>query len=206
MAFYRTTGKRILDVSLSATCLLLTLPLILTVALLIRAILGSPILFAQQRPGLNGRPFLLYKFRTMSDARGRSGEQLADESRLTAFGSWLRRSSLDELPQLWNVLRGDMSLVGPRPLLMEYLPLYDERQARRHDVRPGVTGWAQVNGRNALSWPQRFELDVWYVERLSFKLDMKIVGLTALRLIRPQGISEPGRATMSKFTGNLRDE
>jgi len=185
---------------------LLTLPLILTVALLIRAILGSPILFVQQRPGLNGRAFLLYKFRTMTDARGRNGEQLADESRLTAFGAWLRRLSLDELPQLWNVLRGDMSLIGPRPLLMEYLPLYDERQARRHDVRPGVTGWAQVNGRNAVSWRQRFEFDVWYVEHLSFALDMRILGLTALRLVRPQGISEPGRATMSKFTGNLRDE
>jgi len=206
MAFYRNTGKRILDVSLSATGLLLTLPLILTVALLIRAILGSPILFVQQRPGLNGRAFLLYKFRTMTDARGRNGEQLADESRLTAFGAWLRRLSLDELPQLWNVLRGDMSLIGPRPLLMEYLPLYDERQARRHDARPGVTGWAQVNGRNAVSWRQRFEFDVWYVEHLSFALDMRILGLTALRLVRPQGISEPGRATMSKFTGNLRDE
>src|SRR5688572_16993826 len=206
MSFYRTTGKRILDVSLSATGLALTLPLILVVAALVRAALGSPILFAQQRPGLNGRPFVLYKFRTMTDARAHDGEPLGDAARLTRFGAGLRKLSLDELPQLWNVLKGDMSLVGPRPLLMEYLPLYDARQARRHDVRPGVTGWAQVKGRNALTWPEKFELDVWYVEHASFATDMKILALTLLRLVRPHGIAEPGSATMSRFTGAPRHD
>ena len=203
-SIYGTTGKRILDVVLSAAGLALTLPVILVVALLVRATLGPPILFAQQRPGLHGRPFLLYKFRSMNDARAPGGHVLPDDARLTAFGAWLRRMSLDELPQLWNVLKGEMSLVGPRPLLMEYLPLYDGRQAKRHDVRPGITGWAQVNGRNALSWEEKFELDVWYVEHLSFKVDMNILGFTLLRIVRPSGISEPGAATMSKFTGNVR--
>jgi len=205
-SIYGNTGKRILDVVLSAAGLLVTLPLILVVALLVRASLGSPILFAQQRPGLRGRPFLLYKFRSMSEARAPGGQVLTDEARLTAFGAWLRKLSLDELPQLWNVLKGEMSLVGPRPLLMEYLPLYNPRQAQRHDVRPGITGWAQVNGRNALSWDEKFELDVWYVEHLSLKVDMNILGLTLLRIVRPSGISEPGAATMSKFTGNARRE
>ena len=206
MSFYRSTGKRILDVSLSATGLLLTLPLLLVVALLVRAILGSPVLFAQERPGLDGRPFVLYKFRTMTDARAADGQILADQARLTAFGAWLRKLSLDELPQLWNVLKGDMSLVGPRPLLMEYLPLYDARQARRHEVRPGVTGWTQVNGRNALTWAQKFDFDVWYVDHVSFDTDLKILWLTVLRLIRPHGIAQPGSVTMPKFTGNARDE
>ena len=206
MSFYRTAGKRILDVSLSATGLVLTLPLVLVVAALVRAILGSPILFAQERPGLKGRPFVLYKFRTMTDARAASGEHLGDAARLTLFGAWLRKSSLDELPQLWNVVRGDMSLVGPRPLLTEYLPLYNARQARRHDVRPGVTGWAQVKGRNALTWPEKFELDIWYVDRVSLATDLRILGLTLLRLLRPQGVSQPGSATMPKFTGNAADE
>jgi len=203
-SIYGTIGKRILDVSLSAAVLLVTLPVIFVVALLIRATLGSPILFAQVRPGLRGRPFVLFKFRSMTEAHGRGGEPLPDEARLTALGAWLRKLSLDELPQLWNVLKGDMSLVGPRPLLMEYLPLYDGRQARRHEVRPGITGWAQVNGRNALTWEEKFELDVWYVENASFGTDMKILALTFLRLVRPHGISEPGAATMSRFTGNAR--
>ena len=203
-SIYGSIGKRILDITFSAVGLALAAPVILVVALLIRATLGSPILFAQRRPGLDGRPFVLYKFRSMTDARAHGGEPLADEARLTKVGSWLRKLSLDELPQLWNVLKGDMSLVGPRPLLMEYLPLYDSRQARRHDVRPGITGWAQVNGRNAITWEQRFELDLWYVEHLSFKSDMKILALTLLRVIRPHGISEPGAATMSKFTGSVR--
>jgi lipopolysaccharide/colanic/teichoic acid biosynthesis glycosyltransferase len=203
---YATIGKRILDVSFSAAGLLITAPVIALTALLIRATLGSPILFAQERPGFKGRAFVLYKFRSMTDARTGAGEPLADEARLTAFGAWLRKSSLDELPQLWNVLKGDMSLVGPRPLLMEYLPLYDARQARRHEVRPGITGWAQVKGRNALSWAEKFELDVWYVDNLSFGLDMKILGLTLMKIARPQGISQPGSATMPKFTGNARDE
>ena len=203
-SIYGTIGKRILDVSLSAAGLMLTLPVIFVVALLIRATLGSPILFAQQRPGLRGRPFVLLKFRSMAEARGAGGEPLPDETRLTRVGVWLRKLSLDELPQLWNVLTGDMSLVGPRPLLMEYLPLYDARQARRHEVRPGITGWAQVNGRNALTWEEKFEMDVWYVEHVSFRTDMKILGLTLLRLVRPQGISGPGVATMTRFTGSAR--
>ena len=205
-SIYVTIGKRILDISLAAAGLLLTLPVIVVLALLIRATLGSPILFSQLRPGYRGLPFMLIKFRSMTDARTRSGEPLSDEARLTPFGMWLRRLSLDELPQLWNVLKGDMSLVGPRPLLMEYLPLYDARQARRHEVRPGVTGWAQVNGRNALSWEQKFELDEWYVDHVSFALDMKILARTLLRLVRPSGISAPGSATMSKFTGTVRDD
>jgi len=203
-SIYGTTGKRILDVSLSAAGLLVALPVMFVAALLIRATLGSPILFTQQRPGLRGRPFVLLKFRSMTLARGPDGEPLGDDVRLTALGKWLRRLSLDELPQLWNVLQGNMSLVGPRPLLMEYLPLYDSRQARRHDVRPGITGWAQVNGRNALTWEARFELDVWYVEHVSFGTDMKILALTLLRMLRPRGISEPGGATMSRFTGSAR--
>jgi sugar transferase EpsL len=203
---YGSTGKRILDIALSAAGLLLTAPVIVVVALAVRATLGSPILFAQQRPGLRGRPFVLYKFRTMTVARSADGEPLPDAVRLTRAGAWLRKLSLDELPQLWNVLKGDMSLVGPRPLLMEYLPLYDARQQRRHEVRPGITGWAQVNGRNALTWEQRFEHDVWYVEHVSFATDMKILALTVLRVLRPQGIAEPGSATMSKFTGSARHE
>jgi sugar transferase EpsL len=206
MSFYGTTGKRIFDVCFSAAGLVITLPLIAIVALVIRATLGSPILFAQERPGLAGRPFVLYKFRSMTDARARDGELLADGSRLTRVGVWLRKLSLDELPQLWNVLKGDMSLVGPRPLLMEYLPLYSPREARRHEVRPGVTGWTQVKGRNALSWEEKFELDTWYVDHVSLKLDMYILALTLLHLVRPHGISQPGSATMPKFTGRARDE
>jgi lipopolysaccharide/colanic/teichoic acid biosynthesis glycosyltransferase len=142
----------------------------------------------------------------MTDARGRDGAPLGDDARLTALGAWLRKSSLDELPQLWNVLKGEMSLVGPRPLLIEYLPLYDEKQRRRHEVRPGITGWAQVKGRNAISWEEKFDLDVWYVDHVSFRLDMRIMALTLLRIVRPSGISEPGSATMSKFTGSARHE
>jgi sugar transferase EpsL len=206
MSFYRTTGKRILDVSLSAAGLAAAAPLIIVLALVIRAALGSPVLFSQSRPGLNARPFMLYKFRSMNDARSPDGELLGDEVRLTALGKWLRKLSLDELPQLWNVLKGDMSLVGPRPLLMEYLPLYDEGQRRRHDVRPGITGWAQVKGRNALSWEEKFDLDVWYVERQSFALDLRIIGMTLAKLVRPHGISQPGSATMPRFTGSARDD
>jgi sugar transferase EpsL len=149
---------------------------------------------------------MLYKFRSMNDARSPDGELLGDEVRLTGLGKWLRKLSLDELPQLWNVLKGDMSLVGPRPLLMEYLPLYDQRQQRRHDVRPGITGWAQVKGRNALSWEEKFDLDVWYVERQSFALDLRIIWMTIAKLVRPHGISQPGSATMPRFTGSARDD
>lgn len=205
-SIYATIGKRILDVSLAAAGLLLTAPIIAVTALLIRAKLGTPILFSQLRPGLHGRPFVVYKFRSMTDARAHGGEPLADEARLTALGVWLRKLSLDELPQLWNVFKGDMSLVGPRPLLMEYLPLYNAQQARRHEVRPGITGWAQVKGRNALSWEEKFALDVWYVDHVSFRVDMKIIALTLLRLVRPQGISQAGSATMPKFTGTARDD
>jgi lipopolysaccharide/colanic/teichoic acid biosynthesis glycosyltransferase len=196
--------KRALDIVLAGTLLLLLSPLALALAILVRWRMGPPALFRQVRPGKDARPFTLYKFRTMTDARGADGELLPDAARLTPLGRWLRRTSLDELPQLLNVLRGDMSLVGPRPLLMEYLPLYDARQARRHEVRPGITGWAQVNGRNALSWPERFELDLWYVEHRSFALDLKILGMTLLSVLRSEGINQPGEATMDRFRGNDR--
>ena len=167
-----------------------------------RCKLGSPVLFRQVRPGLYGRPFMMVKFRTMTDERGADGALLPDAQRLTAFGHFLRASSLDELPELWNVLRGEMSLVGPRPLLMEYLPLYSPAQARRHDVRPGITGWAQVNGRNAVSWDERFALDVWYVEHCSLWLDLRILWLTVRKVLVREGISAQGEATMPRFTGN----
>lgn len=163
--------------------------------------MGRPALFRQVRPGLHGRPFEMIKFRTMRDATGPDGQPLPDADRLTAFGRWLRATSLDELPELWNVLKGDMSLVGPRPLLMEYLSLYTPEQARRHEVRPGITGWAQVNGRNALSWDQKFALDVWYVDRHTLWLDVKIIVLTLRRIVQGDGISAPGSATMEKFEG-----
>jgi sugar transferase EpsL len=188
--------KRAFDLVVAATLLLLLSPLMLAVALVIRVRMGAPVLFRQQRPGRHGQPFTVFKFRTMV-----AGE-LPDEQRLTALGAMLRRLSLDELPQLFNVLRGDMSLVGPRPLLMEYLPLYSPRQARRHEVRPGITGWAQVNGRNALDWPRRLELDVWYVEQCSFALDLKILALTAARVFSGAGVAQPGQATMERFRGN----
>jgi sugar transferase EpsL len=198
--------KRVMDVSIASLALImLSIPMLIA-ALVVRLTTGGPVLFRQRRPGLKGRPFELLKFRTMTDARDERGEPLPDERRLTATGRWLRRLSLDELPQLINVLRGDMSLVGPRPLLMEYLPLYTPAQARRHDVPPGITGWAQVNGRNALDWEERFRLDVWYVEHQSAWLDLKILGLTVLRVLGGAGINEPGAATMSKFTGRGRGE
>jgi sugar transferase EpsL len=193
--------KRLFDLVLSLVLLLSLSPLIAFVALLVRLWLGSPILFRQVRPGLHGQPFEIYKFRTMTDQLDTAGEPLPDADRLTPFGRLLRRSSLDELPQLFNVLKGDLSFVGPRPLLMEYLPLYSAEQARRHEVRPGITGWAQVNGRNALSWEERFRLDVWYVDHRSFWLDMKILWLTLLRVVRPEGVNQPGHATMDKFRG-----
>ncbi|MBM3358580.1 MAG: sugar transferase [Betaproteobacteria bacterium] len=194
-------AKRVIDVSIASLLLvLLSVPMCL-IALLVRASMGPPVLFRQTRPGLKGKPFELMKFRTMVDATDARGYPLPDDARLTRAGTWLRRLSLDELPQLLNVLRGDMSLVGPRPLLMEYLPLYTSEQARRHEVRPGITGWAQVNGRNALSWEDRFRLDVWYVDHQSLWLDLKILGLTLLRVLGGKGINEPGMATMSKFTG-----
>ena len=193
--------KRLFDIVASALGLLvLGLPL-LFLTWQVRRRLGSPAFFRQVRPGLHGRPFRMVKFRSMTDARGPDGQLLPDAERLTAFGRFLRATSLDELPGLWNVLRGDMSLVGPRPLLMEYLPLYSPEQARRHEVRPGITGWAQVNGRNALGWDDKFRLDVWYVEHRSLWLDCKILWLTVKKVLVRDGISAAGEATMPRFTG-----
>jgi len=193
--------KRLFDIVVSSAVLVVASPLLAVVALLVRARLGAPVLFRQTRPGLNGAPFEMIKFRTMRDATDEAGNPLPDAERMTPLGRWLRATSLDELPELWNVLRGEMSLVGPRPLLMEYLPLYWGDQARRHEVRPGITGWAQVNGRNAISWEERFALDVWYVDNRSFWLDLKILAMTAGRVVAREGISERGEATMSKFQG-----
>ena len=202
MNWYRRWGKRSLDVVLSGLALCLLLPFMALIASLIFLTLGTPILFRQRRPGLHGKPFTLYKFRTMTDERDEQGNLLPDEQRLTRLGRFLRSTSLDELPELWNVLKGDMSLVGPRPLLMEYLPLYTPEQFRRHEVKPGITGWAQINGRNALTWEEKFKLDVWYVDHLSFFLDMKILFLTLWKVLTREGISYPGRETMPKFTGS----
>ncbi len=196
--------KRAFDIVMSASALLLLAPVIGYVAWQINRQMGSPVLFRQARPGLNGKPFEMIKFRTMKDALDADGNPLPDSERLTAFGQFLRSSSLDELPELWNVLKGDMSLVGPRPLLMEYLPLYSAEQCRRHDARPGITGWAQINGRNALSWEEKFKLDVWYVDNQSFWLDIKILFLTVKKVLVRDGISAEGEATMSKFTGSGR--
>jgi lipopolysaccharide/colanic/teichoic acid biosynthesis glycosyltransferase len=194
--------KRLFDLLVSLVGLLvLALPL-LVLSFLVLHKLGGPVLFRQVRPGLHGRPFMMVKFRTMTDERGPDGELLPDALRLNAFGRFLRASSLDELPELWNVLRGEMSLVGPRPLLMEYLPLYSSEQARRHEVRPGITGWAQINGRNALSWDERFRLDVWYVDHRSFWLDLKVLWLTVRKVVVREGISAHGDATMPRFTGS----
>lgn len=194
--------KRLFDFFASLLgLLLLALPL-LALIWLVRRKLGSPVFFRQVRPGMNGKPFDMIKFRTMTDERGPDGQLLPDAVRLTPFGRFLRSSSLDELPELWNVLKGDMSLVGPRPLLMEYLPLYSPEQARRHDVRPGVTGWAQINGRNAISWEDKFKLDTWYVDNQSLWLDIKILWLTVKKVLMREGISATGEATMSKFTGS----
>ncbi|KFF43310.1 sugar transferase [Pseudomonas sp. BRG-100] len=193
--------KRLFDIVASFLGLLLLSPAIALVAWQVRRKLGAPVLFRQVRPGLHGKPFEMIKFRTMKDACDVHGKPLPDSERMTAFGSFLRSSSLDELPGLWNVLKGEMSLVGPRPLLMEYLPLYSVQQYRRHEVRPGVTGWAQINGRNALSWEDKFKLDVWYVDNQSIWLDLKIVFLTLKKVIVREGISADGEATMSKFTG-----
>ncbi|MBQ9565321.1 MAG: sugar transferase [Synergistaceae bacterium] len=195
-------AKRLLDVIGAGLGLLFFSPLLLLLALLIRRRMGPPALFTQLRAGKGGHPFTLYKFRSMTDERDAQGELLPDAERLTPFGQFLRRTSLDELPQLWNVLKGDMSLVGPRPLLLRYVPLYDDRQRRRLDVKPGITGWAQINGRNALSWQEKFELDVWYVERRSFWLDVKILLITVKKILTREGISAPGEVTMPAFTGN----
>ncbi|MDM0004450.1 sugar transferase [Variovorax sp. J22G73] len=197
--------KRLFDIVVASFALLLLgLPL-LFLTWQVRRKLGSPAFFRQTRPGLKGRPFNMVKFRTMTDARGVDGQLLPDADRLTPFGRFLRASSLDELPELWNVLKGDMSLVGPRPLLMDYLPLYSHEQARRHEVRPGITGWAQINGRNALSWEEKFKLDVWYVDNRSMWLDIKILWLTVRKVLVRDGISAAGEATMPRFTGSLTE-
>lgn len=194
--------KRTFDIILSIVGLVIVaFPLLLT-ALLIRMKLGKPVLFKQQRPGIHGKPFILYKFRTMTDARDENGELLPDHVRLTSFGKWLRRLSIDELPQLYNVLKGDMSFVGPRPLLMEYLPLYTEEQARRHLVKPGITGWAQINGRNAISWEEKYKLDVWYIDNRSFLLDLKIMLFTVGKVFKSEGISNGNHVTMPFFEGS----
>ena len=196
--------KHLFDFFVAAVAAIVLSPVIALVALLVRINLGKPVLFRQVRPGLHGQPFTLLKFRTMLDAADSNGSPLPDAERLTAFGQFLRRWSLDELPELYNVLRGDMSLVGPRPLLMEYLPLYTAEQARRHDVRPGLTGWAQVNGRNAISWDQKFAFDLWYVEHASLSLDFKILWLTVRNVFTRHGISAEGEATMPRFRGTNR--
>lgn len=196
--------KRALDLTLVGVTALLWLPTLLLVSVLIRIRMGSPVLFTQMRPGLHGKPFRLFKFRTMTDARDASGNPLPDAVRLTELGRVIRATSFDELPEIWNVLRGEMSLVGPRPLLTEYLPLYDELQARRHAVMPGITGWAQINGRNAITWEEKFALDLWYVDNQSLWLDVKILWRTLVQVVKHDGIAAPGEATAPKFTGNRR--
>jgi len=195
-------GKRVFDVIAASLALLILSPVLLVLASLELILVGSPILFLQERPGYRGRPFYIIKFRTMADSRDAGGSLLADSVRLTALGRLMRSLSLDELPELLNILRGDMSFVGPRPLLMQYLPLYTAEQMRRHEAYPGLTGWAQINGRNAVDWPARFKLDVWYVDHWSFWLDLKIVGITLWKVIKREGINQPGEATMEYFTGN----
>jgi sugar transferase EpsL len=201
---FRSFGKRLLDLAITIPLLVLASPILALLTFLVRLKLGSPVLFRQPRPGLHGRPFGLLKFRTMVDARDDRGKLLPDSERLTPFGRFLRSTSLDELPELVNVLRGEMSLVGPRPLLIHYLPRYTAEQMRRHEVKPGITGWAQVNGRNAISWERRFELDVWYVDHQSLWLDLKILCLTAWKVMRREGISESGHATMTEFQGTVQ--
>lgn len=198
--------KRLVDFTFSLSLILLLLPFLFLLGLLIKLALGSPILFIQERPGLNGKLFTLYKFRSMSNQMNDQGILLPDHIRLTSFGKFLRKFSLDELPQLFNVLKGDLSLVGPRPLLSEYLPLYSDEQAKRHLVKPGITGWAQVNGRNALTWEEKFKLDVWYVHHQTFLLDLKILFLTAMKVLQSEGINQAGSATVEKFNGVIPSE
>lgn len=200
--FYEKYIKRPLDIVLSALALVILSPVLLVTAVLVRTKLGSPVIFKQPRPGKDGKIFNMYKFRTMTDARDADGNLLPDEVRLTPFGKWLRSTSLDELPELLCILKGDMSIVGPRPLLVKYLPLYNEEQRHRHDVRPGLTGWAQVNGRNTLTWEEKFRHDVWYVQNVRFSTDVKIVLMTIQKAFRREGISAEGSATMGEFLGS----
>jgi lipopolysaccharide/colanic/teichoic acid biosynthesis glycosyltransferase len=203
---YRKWGKRALDLALVVPGILILLPLLAVVAILTWAFLGLPVVYAQQRPGLGGAPFTLYKFRTMLDTADADGKPLPDDKRLTRFGSWLRSTSLDELPELFHVLSGKMSLVGPRPLLMQYLDRYSGDQARRHEVRPGITGWAQVRGRNVISWEDRFNLDVWYVDHCNLLLDLRILALTAWTVVRREGIAADGHVTMTEFKGSASED
>jgi lipopolysaccharide/colanic/teichoic acid biosynthesis glycosyltransferase len=204
MYWVQDLTKRVLDVIISLVALVVLLPLLLLIASLIALSLGRPVFFRQTRPGLSGRPFHMLKFRTMRNAHDLHGNPLSDAERLTSFGRKLRTTSLDELPGLWNVLKGEMSLVGPRPLLIEYLSLYSSEQARRHEVRPGITGWAQVNGRNAIDWEQKFALDLWYVDNRSLSLDLKILWMTVSKVFNREGISAEGDATMPRFTGKRK--
>lgn len=197
--------KRLIDLAISLILVLVLSVMIAIIAILVRVKLGSPILFKQRRPGLHGEPFQLYKFRTMTDERGSAGQLLPDAVRLTSFGRFLRKYSLDELPQLFNVIKGDLSLVGPRPLLIEYLPLYTKEQAKRHLVKPGITGWAQINGRNAITWEEKFELDVWYVENQTFLLDIKILFLTFWKVVKSEGVNQSANVTMESFKGSKKD-
>ena len=198
--------KNILDFIISLLGIILLSPFLVILGLIILFAFGSPVFFKQHRPGLNAKLFYFYKFRTMTEQRDEKGDLWPDEERLTTFGKILRKTSLDELPSLWNVLKGEMSLVGPRPLLMEYLPLYSVEQMRRHEVKPGITGWAQINGRNAISWEEKFKLDVWYVDNQSFWLDLKILFITIFKVLKREGISHPRKATMSLFTGSNTNE
>ena len=200
--FYARYGKRLFDLALTIPGIIAISPVLIVIALLVRVKLGRPVLFKQERPGLNGQPFTIYKFRTMTDELDEDGKLLPDKDRLTRFGRFLRSTSLDELPELFNVIKGEMSLVGPRPLLTEYLLLYNDFQYRRHEFRPGITGWAQVMGRNALCWEDKFDLDVWYVENSSLGLDIKILAMTILKILKREGISQPGHATAEKFKGS----
>jgi sugar transferase EpsL len=202
MASASSVAKRTLDLTLATLALIVSLPVIALTALAVRVGIGSPVLFRQVRPGLRGRPFRIFKFRTMTDETDANGSLLPDAERLTPLGRWIRRTSLDELPQLFNVLRGELSLVGPRPLLMEYLPRYTAEQARRMEVKPGITGWAQVNGRNAITWERKFELDVWYVDHQSLLLDLRILGMTLIKALRREGISQSDHVSMPEFRGS----
>lgn len=200
--YYQQIIKRSFDLFVTTLGLFLIFPLIILIAILVRLKLGKPIFFNQQRPGLHGKPFIMYKFRTMSDYRDDNGNLLPDWQRITRFGKFLRNTSLDELPELYNILKRDMSLVGPRPLLMEYLDLYTPEQARRHEVKPGITGWAQVNGRNAISWEDKFNLDVWYVDNWSFFIDINILWMTVVKVFKREGVNQEGQVTMEKFRGS----
>ena len=196
--------KRLFDFFVASICIIVLIPLFFILYFLILWHIGQPVFFVQMRPGLQGKPFLLYKFRSMTNKKDAKGNLLSDAERLNIFGRFLRASSFDELPTLWNVIKGDMSLVGPRPLLMEYLPLYNKNQRRRHEVKPGITGWAQVNGRNAISWKKKFVFDIWYVDHHTFWIDLKIIVLTLKKVFLREGITESGQVTMSKFTGNTK--